>query len=345
MRSKNLYHIDGSASLETCLLMPFIIGILLFGLRIVQTVTAVNCLDRALYKTARLMSDYGLLYHEYGLEQLENDALSAIGGFIEDKTGSGTAGNVLFRFFFLRECAMGADDLLYSGASKTICEYYLEKDPLIKNGYVRPESLSFAGSRFFNGGDDIELYASFRLFGWLKVGSSVKCRAWIRGNDPLLALNDSGVTVWQLNNFARGKILRAIFGGNLPYDYPVLSAYDEKKREAKVIKSIDLTAPYYKSDKELNKEIRDMIDKFASFSNASDYQLKPGYPVITSAMISSRRLTLIVPENDISYAQSQILNNCMVYSYSKEIIFEVIPYQRSNRYEKAENTEQNENSS
>ncbi len=333
MKLRNRSHIDGSVSLETCLLMPVIIGVLIFGLRIVQTVTAVNCLDRALYKTARLMSDYGLLYHEYGLEQLENDALTSIGNFIKEKTGSSTAGNVMFRFFFLRECAMGADDLLYTEASQKICEYYLNTDPLIKNGYISADKLSFSGSKYYNGNDDIELYASYRLFGWLKVGSSIRTRAWIRGNDPLLSINESGVTVWQLNNFARGKILRSIFGGNLPYDYPVLSAYDENKREATVIKSIDLTAPYYQSEGNLNKELREMIDKYVKFSNAADYQMKPGYPLITSDMIASRRLTIIVPENDITYAQSEVINECMVYSYSKEIIFEVIPYQRSTRYQ------------
>jgi hypothetical protein len=332
LRSRNRIHIDGSVTLETCLILPVIIGILIFGLRIVQTVTAVNCLDRALYKTARLMSDYAILYHEYGLEQLENDALSALGNYIEDKTGSSTATNVMFRFFFLRECASGADDLLYAQAGKTICKYYLDTDPLIKNGYIKPDDLSFNGSKFFNTGDDIELYASYRLYGWLKVGTSIRCRAWIRGNDPLLSINESGVTVWQLNNFARGKILRTIFGGNLPYDYPVLSAYDEQTREAVVIKSIDLTAPYYKSGKELNKEIREMIDKFSKFNDSSDYQLKPGYPVINSGMISSRKLILIVPENDITYAQSEVLHDCMVYCFTKGIIYDIVQYQRSDKY-------------
>ena len=227
---------------------------------------------------------------------------------------------------------MGADDLLYAQASKKICEYYLDKDPLIKNGYVKSDSLTFEGSKYYNGNDDIELYASFRLFGWLKVGSSVRFRAWIRGNDPLLSLSESGVTVWQLNNFARGKILRTIFGGNLPYDYPVLSAYDEKTREAIVIKSIDLSAPYYQNERELNKELHDMIDKFAKYETPLDYQFKPDYPVITADMISTRKLRLIVPENDITYAQSQTMEKCMIYCASKGIIFDVITYQRSDRY-------------
>ena len=51
--------------------------------------------------------------------------------------------------------------------------------------------------------------------------------------------------VWMLSNFERGYSLRNTFAGNLPPSYPVIAKWDNNT--ATSIKSIDLTAPGYRS--------------------------------------------------------------------------------------------------
>lgn len=344
MRSKRLLHIrfpggsgnDGSSTLEACIIMPAIISVLLFFIFLLQTVTALNCLDKAMIKTARLLSDYGILYHEYGLKELENKALSKIGSFLEEKTGSSEGGSVLFKFAGLRECAASFDDVLYTQMSGTICRFYLDKDPLIKDGYIKLDNLSFNGSAFYNIGDDIELYASAKVFGRIRIGTSIKTRAWIRGNDPLLSIDESGTTVWDLTNFARGKILRTIFGGNLPYDYPVISVYDKATGMATMIKSLDFTGPYYESGKNMEKELKEMISKLDKFDSTDGYTLKDDYPVIETGTIRSKKLFLVMPLNELSEKQAEALRNTIIYAGSKGINLETVLYQRSSRFIKSE---------
>ena len=314
---------DGSSTLEACIIMPAVISVMLFFICLLQTVTALNCLDKAVIKTARMLSDYGILYHEYGLKELENKALSKIGSFLEEKTGSSEGSSVLFKFAGLRECATSFDDVLYTQMSTTICRYYLDKDPLIKDGYVKLDKLSFNGSAFYNEGDDIELYASAIVFGRIKIGTSIKTRAWIRGNDPLLSINESGTTVWELTNFARGKILRTIFGGNLPYDYPVISVFEEDTGMATMIKSLDFTGPYYASGKNMEK-----------FDSSDGYELKDDYPVIKNGMIKGKKLFLVMPLNEMGERQAEALRNSIILAGAKGINIETVLYQKSSRFVK-----------
>ena len=338
MRSHDLLHTDrhrgihGSATVEACLIIPVVIAVLIAGICLIKTVIALNCLDKALMNTSRLMSDYGILYHEIGLKELENKALSKIGSFLEEKTGLKDGNNVLFRFAGLRECSMALDDMLYTRMAETICDYYLSGDPLIKDGYIRLDKLSFNGSQFYNAGDDIELYASARIFGWLKIGTSIRSRAWVRGDNPLLSLDEAGITVWELNNFARGKILRTIFGANLPYDYPVLSAFDSGSGKGTVIKSLDFTAPYYNSGSGMEKELKEMINKLHKFNSTDIYTLKEGYPEIRNGDIKSKKLILVIPTNEISEQQIEVLNSMIVYAGARDITIETIPYQKSSRF-------------
>ena len=50
-------------------------------------------------------------------------------------------------------------------------------------------------------------------------------------------------SVWMLDNFSRGQIIRRAMGGDLPYDFPVIARFSGG--EAVMIKSLDLTAPGY----------------------------------------------------------------------------------------------------
>jgi hypothetical protein len=342
MRSKKKSLIDsierneGSCTVEACIILPVLISVLLFMIYVIRAVTALNCLDNAVLKTARLLSDYGILYHEYGLEELENSALEKIGELINEKTGDSTGTSVLFRFASLRDCAAYGDDLLYSKAAETICEYYLKKDPLVKNGYVKLDKLSFSGSTFFNKSDDVELRATARLFNFVKAGTSVRARAWIRGDNPLLAIDESGLTVWDMGNLQRGKILRTIFGANMPYDYPVIAIYDESKGEATVIKSLDVTAPYYNRGKGLERELTEMIEKFRKFETTDGYAIREGYQIIKNGDIKKKKMTLVMPTNEPTQFQMGVINSCMVKAASYNISLEIVTYQRSNRYQKQE---------
>ena len=314
--------------MEACIIMPVIMLVMLFGLRLIQAYTAVNCLDRAVLKTGRLLADYGLLYHEYGLETLENRALEHIGANISERTGDSTGMQILSGFADLRACAQTGDNLLYSEAAGIVCRYFIGKDGIVKSGFIDLSDISFSGSRFFDAGDDIELYAKARFSGRIRIGTSVKVRAWIRGNDPLLSLNESGITVWQLGNFARGKIIRALFGGNLPYDYPVVCAVE--KGEALMIKSLNTTSSSYSGGKKFEQELKSMIDRLSDFKGGNmDNIAEKGYRVFSPAEIRTRRLLLVIPEEGFNDFQAGSMQSIMAYAASKGVVLEPVAYQKA----------------
>lgn len=101
--------------------------------------------------------------------------------------------------------------------------------------------------------------------------------------------------IWSLDNFTRGRQFRSRYGANLPDDYPVIASYQDGS--ATSMKSVDYTAPTYRDPSQFTRRIQSEIKELAGFDGAR-YD-KGGRQIdIQPERITSRRLVLILPEND-----------------------------------------------
>lgn len=132
-------------------------------------------------------------------------------------------------------------------------------------------------------------------------------------------------TVWDLDNFDRGAEIREKFGGNLPYNYPVISCYSAN--EVKSVKSLDGTSPFYSSRTEVNDKVKKHIRDLAEF-NGSDYS---GVTVDVNEY-TKKTLVIVVPENCPDKVYSYI-SDLHSYAEQKNVELCIEKYEVSHRYE------------
>jgi hypothetical protein len=139
---------------------------------------------------------------------------------------------------------------------------------------------------------------------------------------------ESADQIWQLDNFSRGKLLRQKYGGNLPYDFPVIAAF--RQGEAISIKSADLTAPTYQQREEVEELVLIQLDRLAEFDGAT-YERQSVNIEITPAMIRSRRLILVIPENCNQAWLPECLMTMQAAAVSRAVSLDIVRYGRSFR--------------
>lgn len=309
-------YIQGSVVVETAIVMPFVLVVLLTFVRLLQILAVQNCVEQAAFKTAQVLRKYGILYHTYGVSRLENALLDQLEMDLRDS------------FVDLRGYMEAGTDSMYEEVACRIVDYYLRQDPLVQKGYVAYANLSCAGSTFFNRNEDIELSVRCSAYSIVSVGTKLRFRVWIRGDSPTVSLEESGVSVWTFHNFTRGRILRDIFGGDLPYDYPVIASF--KNGEACMIKSMDITQASYQNPDRLTAEIRSMIDKLADFEGTENDPSVEDDLRIPAASIQTRRLLLIFPTNPMRPEQTAAISNVLTtYSVARGVWVEIQLFQES----------------
>lgn len=125
---------------------------------------------------------------------------------------------------------------------------------------------------------------------------------------------------WSWHNFKRGAYLREQTGSNLPYSYPVISNF--QNGEALMIKSIDLTSPYYADKYNLDQSICAYIYRLDSFQG-SDKAWGKGSIMINKDMITKKKLILYIPENSPAEVRHNldiiILNEKPTHNFEIEI--------------------------
>ena len=222
-----------------------------------------------------------------------------------------------------------SSDFIYGFAAQSLCDSYIADDALVKNGILRVKDLNLYQSEFFrNDTEAVRITGYCRLDTYLpfpvRIGFSVSCRAWGGGRMPHVSLPESEEktpTVWEENNFTRGKIFRRMYGGNLPESFPVIAAFENGT--AIMIKSLNHTMASYQHSGALEKTIRQMIDTLAAFDGA-EY----GGITIRKENIAQRKLILILPENDFDYLQEAAVRNMMQYSMLKFVMLDLQRYQK-----------------
>ncbi len=305
----------GSVTLEMAILMPIVIGTILFFTWIFQLLCMQNSLEHAVLKASDDFKKYAVIYHEYGVAKLENKLLEQLDSDIAES------------FIDLRGAAQSGQDYLYEKAVEALVSYYLDQDPLVQNGYLQYQDLSCAGGTFFDRNDDIYLNIRCKS-GLVPVGTSIRFRGWIRGDSPVASITESGISVWSFDNFTRGKILRDVFGGDLPYDYPVIASFDDGT--ATMIKSLDSTKPAYQDSSRLASEVQEMIRKLHAFKGTAGNERVEESLWIQNEEIKKRKLLLILPENPMTQEQSTALFHVIhTDAVLNDVEVEIKTYQKS----------------
>ncbi len=298
---------SGAVSLEAAFVLPLLLTVLLLFVSVLQGIVLRNCVERATLQTAKTLSQYAVVYHSYGMVKLEEKVLQDLDGVQQAD------------FIDLRGYVQSGENRLYGAAAERFIQYYLQQEPLVRNGYVRYEDISCDGSTFFAGNDDILLDVSCKADYPLSVGTTLRVRGWVRGDSPLSSLIQEGVSVWSFDNFTRGKMIRDIFGGDLPYDYPVIASFQDGV--ALMIKSVDTTKSTYQDTERLKQEIRAMIEKLQAFQGV------PGE--IEADAIKSKKLLLVVPENTQPEQANALFESVRNYGVVHQIQVEIQFYQES----------------
>ncbi|MDD2442228.1 MAG: hypothetical protein PHG76_08940 [Eubacteriales bacterium] len=144
---------------------------------------------------------------------------------------------------------------------------------------------------------------------------------WTGCKRPEDSSGEAGPSLWQLDNFSRGQAFRSLLGGTLPYDFPVIAAFEQG--EATAIKSVDLTRPTYQAAAAFEMQIGDFLDSLAAFQGA-DYN-KGGQTIrIGAGQITSRRLLLVIPENGAQDWLTESLARLGARAGAANVRFEVV---------------------
>lgn len=144
----------------------------------------------------------------------------------------------------------------------------------------------------------------------------------LQGDEP----SGNNGDIWSLDNFDRGDAFRKIFGTNLPKTYPVIDINDNGNVNS--LKSIDLTAPYYKSKSKINKSVKSDIDRLSAFNGADKNIDGKEYSVNN---IKSRTLTVVIPKNSPKDRKNTV-ESLAEYAKSKGVKLIVKEYGNSTKY-------------
>lgn len=134
--------------------------------------------------------------------------------------------------------------------------------------------------------------------------------------------------IWEESNFSRGIYFRKEYGANLPFNYPVIAGWNNGK--ATSIKSVDLTAPIYSSDKDILQKISIHIDELADFAGTENPWGKDKI-VVNESQITSRELIVIIPDNSQD-DRRKVLQECVSLADSKGIVLVIETYGVSEKY-------------
>lgn len=303
---------NGTICIEAAVLLPIVILLFVFFICIINCVAAQACVNESLCKTADFMAKYAFFYNENGVHKLEDSILDKIDELLSKYVESENIKDKIYKYVDFSKLINYADDYVYRQIAHGIFLMYMEENTIYKSGFVDISNYNFDGSCFFNGDDDIVLKVSAEC-GVFSVKSAVRVGCWSEGKISSVIVSNKNV--WDMDNFTRGKTIRDIFGGTLPYNYPVIAAYSHGT--AISIKSIDHTADTYNDSIKFENEIRSMIDKLSDYEGTEDMPIK------------QRHLLLVMPTNQMTTAQSSIIGKMISYAVAKNVFINIQIYQES----------------
>ena len=308
---KFLLNSNGSVSVETAVLMPFIFLVFFMFFSFLQYCAAYLNISQAADVTARYMSYYACVYYEQGIEK--------INGFAADKIYNKFGEDGLAATRFLQNLS---DSEACSVASEKLFEMNLEKNlSSTVNKFYKIKNISFTGSSFFTDGNDFTLNVSClvdtlfplpEFFGKDYIISlSIKANGW---TDGAYSIKERNTSVWELDNFERGKAIEEYLGCNLPYDYPLIDMYDKKSGVVTLVRSVDHTR--YIKTADFISVLDDCLEKVKRYNGSDVNASKTGNSIIKASDVKGRRIILVVPTNDMTRAQikavTEFTSDCVI---------------------------------
>lgn len=323
----------GSVTIETAIIMPFFLIVLLFFVSFLQIVAAENILNKAALNVADKMCKWAPVYKNLLMDDLKDITFSKISESLGDEFGeyfNGALDDYILEILQLEKIGEYSYDYIYGYVSQKMCESYIEDNVLIKKNIVKVDKLNLYKSDFFHKGSNfIQLKAELAIDTYLPfdylIKTNIDCAAWGSGVVPHVSVdsskesNNSGI--WKEDNFTRGKVIRQMYGGNLPDTFPVISKFENGM--ATMIKSLNHTSATYQDSSVFERTITGMINSMYYFNGGSS-----GGITIKNNDIYCKTIILVLPENDLTVTQQKALESVMRYATSKMIVIDLQRYQR-----------------
>ena len=180
------------------------------------------------------------------------------------------------------------------------------------NIYQNFEGLDFYSSTFFDGNENIDIIVKYRvelplpikILPAIYMMQRSTVRAWLNGGDGT-SLEET--SIWDLPNKQRGMKIEELYGGNLPYDFPIIDIYDSASKIGTSIKSINLSSKTYQDKASLSRVLKQYVDDIKTRGVIS-YKQENYYLV-------GKKIIFVIPRGSINNVNSAVLEE--IKSYSK----------------------------
>jgi hypothetical protein len=292
--------LKGSLSIEAAVALPLFTCFILGFVMLIKVFTAHEIIQHAINQTAQEMAGYSYIYSKTTelAPVLGNTALKAI---LEKNLSNGNQ----------------------------------DADAALKRlGVVKGLSgFDFSLSKILANKKDIEIIVRYKLKAMLPVKiipdlylvQRSTSKAWL---DPVNDTEDvppednaAADNVWDLDPMKRGMLLQNKFGRNLPSGYPVLTSYDPDKKEAVVIKSIDLYSTTYLKGENLQSRVNSIINELKAFKGADYSDIS-----IDIHNIRTKSILIVVPLNSIREDMKAVFDKAKSYAMQNGIQLNVKEY-------------------
>lgn len=176
--------------------------------------------------------------------------------------------------------------------------------------------LDFYSSTFFKNNQDIDIIVKYKVelplpikvLPDLYILQRSTARAWLEGGDGT-ALDE--MNIWALPNKKRGMKIEEMYGGNLPFDFPVIDVYDAATKTGTSIKSINLNKKTYKNNAALKKKLTAYVDALKDRALIS-YKGK-------EYNLQNKKLILVIPKESINENNKAVIDQVLSYARTSGI--------------------------
>lgn len=332
MGMKRLGNAEGSITVETAILLPVLLMVLLFGCVCISFYMQYFQVQQCFYNTAETMTDYAYIYHEKTISQLTAQWKAVIreetDAFWEDFM-SGIPKELQELFDVQSYISAYENDLLDQAESQIyvpiawrVFQYHLREAELAD----QVSAVNFSGSAFFWEGSEILLDLTCELpfslpFVWkdtLQVHYRIRVNGWVNGIGGKQMETDE---IWEADNFTRGKYIRSLYGGNLPDNFPVIAKFEDGR--ATMIKSVDFRKETYQVEGALSANVIAMLETLYRYQGQST-PYGTEQIVIFPAQIQEKELFLVVPNTEESGMIQAELEQAKNWAQMHQLIFTVV---------------------
>lgn len=314
----------GSITVEAAIVLPIFLCVIISIAFLIKVVYVNEKINYAINGTAEEMAAASYLYHVSGLQEKQDSFRDTIEDTFERVFEDAPEELKNFATYL----GMGAFEDLKTEICIPLVKLYIKK--YLSDIYI--EDIDFSHSSFFEEGtNNIDIIARYRLkipvpiniLPELFMVQRATTKAWLGGDEDKKGSVTGYDNIWSLNNFERGKKIRDIFGGNLPFNFPVLSRYEDGK--ATIIKSMDTTAETYQRVEAVTTKIREYIDNLERY-RGQELPWGKDKIIIKERDIHTRELILVIPSDELLQETEIALGISILEGIRKGIVLKVERY-------------------